>query len=82
MALVGGLDFAHANGIDEIRVYLDNQLVVDQINGLAAVKHSTLKSLHGRVVDSLNTFSDQRVYWIPRERNKPADALVRSELYG
>jgi len=58
-------------------VYVDNQLVVDQINALAAVRSDHLKPYHDRALTLLNKFSDQRVYWVPRERNKEADKLVR-----
>jgi ribonuclease HI len=80
-ALMRGLELASELGIDKIRAFLDNQLVVDQINHMAAVRNENLKYLHGKTLDLLQKFPDHRVYWVPRERNKRADALVRAELY-
>lgn len=76
-ALIKGLELALEHGIGKIRVYVDNQLVVDQINAPAAVRSDHLKPYHDRALTLLNKFSDQRVYWVPRERNKEADKLVR-----
>lgn len=80
-ALIKGLRLALDQEIDKIRVYVDNQLVVDQINSLARVNSAHLKPYHGEVLALLERFADQRVYWVPRERNKDADALVREILY-
>lgn len=68
-------------GIDKLRAYVDNQLVVDQINGLSKVNSEYLKHFHKKVLALLEKFTDQRIYWVPRERNKDADALVRAKLY-
>jgi ribonuclease HI len=81
-ALIKGLQLARDHGIDKIRAFVDNQLVVDQINERSAVKDETLKRLHKQAMELLKMFADQRVYWVPRERNKGADDLVRNELYG
>ena len=80
-ALIKGLEIALEHGIDKIRAYVDNQLVVDQINDLARVNSDRLKPLHSKANDLLAEFADQRVYWVPRERNVVADALVREALY-
>jgi ribonuclease HI len=81
-ALMRGLELAHDLGIDKFRAFLDNQLVVDQINDMAAVRDDHLKPLHQTTMEFLEMFRDTRVYWVPRERNKRADALVREVLYG
>jgi len=80
-ALIKGLELALDNGITKIRAFVDNQLVVDQIDGRAQVDSEHLKPLHEKALTTLSKFSDQRVYWVPRERNKNADALVRAVLY-
>jgi ribonuclease HI len=80
-ALIKGLEIALEHGVDKIRAFVDNQLVVDQIAGLAKVKDSVLKEYHSQTMGLLGRFSDQRVYWIPRERNTEADSLVREVLY-
>ena len=80
-ALIKGLELALDHGIDKIRAFVDNQLVVDQINGRAKVNSEHLKPHYEKALDVLGRFTDQRVYWVPRERNKDADALVRAKLY-
>ena len=79
-ALIKGLEIALENGIDKIRVYLDNQLVVDQINDKAAVIRPHLKPLCEKALNLLKSFPDQRVYWVPRKRNTEADKLAREAL--
>jgi ribonuclease HI len=80
-ALIRGLELARGLGIGKIRAFLDNQIVVDQINEEAAVKSADLKSLYARTCRLLDGFSDCRVYWVPRARSKRADGLVQGVLY-
>jgi len=54
---------------------------VDQINEEAEVKSADLKPLYARTCRLLDWFSDCRVYWVPRARNKRADRLVHGVLY-
>ena len=80
-ALISGLKFAHESRIRKLRAYVDNQTVVDQLNEDGAkVRNETLKRLWREATDLLGQFKDTRVYWIPRERNQVADALVRIQL--
>jgi len=78
-ALNDGLDYATSIGIRQIRVYLDNQVVVDQVDGRATVKDAVLLKLHDATKHLIQDL-DCRVYWVPRERNAAADSLVRREL--
>jgi ribonuclease HI len=41
-ALIEGLRLAREHGIERIRVYTDSELVVDQVNGVGAVRHAPL----------------------------------------
>lgn len=61
-ALIEGLEIAFEHEIGKFRVYVDNQLVVDQINDLARVKSDHLKPLHCKALALLKQFDDQRVY--------------------
>src|SRR3954470_15422874 len=45
-ALIEGLQLARDHGIQRIRVYMDSELVVDQLNGLSAVRKPHLTDLH------------------------------------
>ena len=45
-ALIEGLKLAREYGIQRIRVYMDSELVVDQVNGDAAVRQAHLSELY------------------------------------
>jgi ribonuclease HI len=79
-ALIEGLMLARAHGIERIRVYTDSELVVDQVNGVSAVRQAHLHELH-EVVSGLRAgFKSFRISWVPREWNAEADQLVRDAL--
>lgn len=81
-ALIAGLNFALAQGITRIRVYVDSEFVVDQMNEVAQPKSSDITDLHEEAKRLFAKFPDRRISWVPRERNQEADALVRGILYG
>ena len=79
-ALIEGLMLARAHGIERIRVYTDSELVVDQVNGVSAVRQAHLHELH-EVASGLRAgFKSFRISWVPREWNAEADQLVRNAL--
>ena len=79
-ALIEGLMLARAHGIERIRVYTDSELVVDQVNGVSAVRRAHLHELH-EVASGLRAgFKSFRISWVPREWNAEADQLVRDAL--
>ena len=79
-ALIEGLKLARDHGIQRIRVYMDSELVVDQVNGVSAVKQAHLSELH-EVASGLRAgFKSFRISWVPREWNAEADQLVRDAL--
>jgi ribonuclease HI len=79
-ALIEGLMLARAHGIERIRVYTDSELVVDQVNGVSAVRQPHLHELH-EVASGLRAgFKSFRISWVPREWNAEADQLVRDAL--
>jgi ribonuclease HI len=79
-ALIEGLMLARDHGIQRIRVYMDSELVVDQVNGVAAVKQDHLKELHRDASTLVALFKNIRICWVPREMNTEADQLVRDAL--
>ena len=79
-ALIEGLMLARTHGIEQIRVYTDSELVVDQVNGVSAVREAHLRELH-EVASGLRAgFKSFRISWVPREWNAEADQLVRDAL--
>lgn len=79
-ALIEGLKLAHDHGIQRIRVYMDSELVVDQVNGLFAVRQAHLSELHSVATNLADQFKSIRISWVPREMNTEADQLVRDAL--
>src|SRR6266567_3270985 len=64
-ALIEGLELARDYGIERIRVYLDSELVVDQVNGVSAVRQAHLSELHKVASDLVALFKSIRISWVP-----------------
>lgn len=79
-ALIEGLELARDHGIQRIRVYMDSELVVDQVNGVSAVRQTHLRELHEVASSVIALFESIRISWVPRELNAEADQLVRNAL--
>ena len=79
-ALIAGLKLAHGYGIQRIRVYMDSELVVEQVNGLSAVRQAHLSELHKDARSLVALFKSIRISWVPREMNREADRLVNDAL--
>ena len=79
-ALIEGLKLARSRGIRRIRVFLDSELVVDQVNGRAKVGKEHIRPLHAEVCSLLQEFPNHRLSWIPRKWNAEADALATKAL--
>jgi ribonuclease HI len=60
---------------DDIKFFLDSQLVVNQMNGLYKIKNEELKPLYRQIKDNL-IFEKYSFQYIPREKNQEADRLV------
>jgi ribonuclease HI len=69
-------------GATEVRLRLDSELVVRQIDGRYRVKHPDLQKLFQRVREEARAFSRLIVEHVPREENAQADALVNAALDG
>jgi ribonuclease H / adenosylcobalamin/alpha-ribazole phosphatase len=78
--LIEGLKLAHHHGISRIRVYMDSELVVDQVNGVSAVRQARLKELHEEARSLRAQFVSFRISWVPRKMNTEADQLVQDAL--
>jgi ribonuclease HI len=79
-ALIEGLTLARDYGIERIRVYMDSELVVDQVNGVSAVRQAHLSELHDVASSLVALFKSIRISWVPREMNAEADRLVKDAL--
>ena len=64
----------------DIEVRMDSKLVVEQVSGRWQVKHEGLKPLAREAVSLTATFPAVRLTWVPRARNKDADALANEAM--
>jgi ribonuclease HI len=75
-ALIEGLQLAKGFGVTRIRVYMDAEYIVDQMNERAGANNPATRGLNERARLLLSGFPDHRISWIPREWNRYADRLA------
>ena len=80
LALIDGLRKAAEWKPDRLEVYMDSELVVKQVSGLYKVKNADLAPLHSQAVGLLQSFPEVSVRYVPRERNRGADALANRAI--
>lgn len=61
---------------DAVIVRGDSELVIKQLNGEYKVKSPNLALLHARARELFLRFPDLKFEWVPREKNRDADALT------
>ena len=79
-ALIDGLNFCIDNSIKEIDVFLDSNLVVEQVNKNYKVKAGNLKVLNSKVDELIQEFNFIEISHVYREENKRADQLANMAL--
>ena len=79
-ALIDGLNFCIDNSIKEIDVFLDSNLVVEQVNKNYKVKAENLKVLNSKVDELIQEFNFIEISHVYREENKRADQLANMAL--
>jgi len=80
LALIDGLRKAAEWRPDHLEVYLDSQLVVEQVSGRYKVRNADLQPLHKQAVTLLAGFPRATINHVPRERNRGADALANRAI--
>ena len=79
-ALIDGLNYCIENSIKEIEVFLDSNLVVEQVNKNFKVKAGNLKVLNSQVENMIKEFEYIEFKHVYREENKRADQLANMAL--
>ncbi len=79
-ALRLGLERARELNIKKIDVFMDSQLVVNQMKGLYRVKNQELAPVHQEVAALTKMFDEVTFTYVPREMNKIADGEVNRIL--
>ncbi len=79
-ALRLGLEEAIRQGVQEVHVYMDSLLVVNQMLGIFKVKNRDLWPIHDAIKELLPRFKRVSFAHVPRELNKIADGQVNVAL--
>lgn len=79
-ALIAGLTEAGLLGATEVHVRMDSRLVVEQMAGRWRVKSADLAVLREQASRLADGFARIDYEWIPRERNRRADALANAAM--
>ena len=79
-ALLYGLEEALTLRADEIKINMDSELVVRQINGEYRVKDAGIKELFTTALRALGEFKSFEVRHIDRSKNKEADKLANKAI--
>ena len=85
--LLAGLEGAlRLDPAPDIEVRMDSKLVVEQMSGRWKIKHEDMRRLAGQCQDVVRRIlaggGRVRYTWIPREKNKAADALSNHAMDG
>jgi ribonuclease HI len=78
--LILGLEKALELGIQQLKIEGDSNLVVNQVQGLWKVKEPRLVKYNQKAKELYAKFTEIRIYHIPREENKDADALSKEGI--
>lgn len=79
-ALMAALQHARQHGAATLVIHCDNSVVVEQLSGTAPEPFLRLAPLFDEVRAELRSFASARLVWIPRHRNREADALARAAV--
>ncbi len=79
-AAIIGLEEAVKRGATNVKLFADSELLVKQLNGQYRVKNEGLKPLYQKVKELIAKIGSVEVQYIPRERNKEADALANKAI--
>jgi broad specificity phosphatase PhoE/ribonuclease HI len=78
--LIAGLRAAAELGAAHVDVRMDSKLVVEQMSGRWQIKNPGLRPLAAEAAKLVRRFEGVTFDWIPRERNKDADALANRAM--
>lgn len=79
-ALKLGLEKAQEMNAQSVDVYMDSQLVINQMKGIYKVKNRELLPVHLAIKDLADRFDSVTYTHVPRELNKLADGMVNEIL--
>jgi len=78
--LIAGLEAALELKATHVDARMDSKLVVEQMSGRWQIKNPGLRPLAAEAATLVGRFAKVTFDWIPRERNKAADALANQAM--
>lgn len=75
-ALIAALQWAASNGVGQLHVRADSELLVKQMKGVYRVKHEGLQPLYREALDLCRRIGRVTFEHVRREQNKQADRLA------
>lgn len=78
--LIAGLEAAAEVGATHVELRMDSKLVVEQMSGRWQIKNAALRPLAAHAAALVRGFESVRFGWVPRERNRHADALANAAM--
>ncbi len=81
-ALVRGLEIAAQQGVRQVHVLSDSELLVKQMNGEYRVKNAELQELYRQASELRKEFQAVTLAHVRREQNKRADFLCNEAMDG
>jgi ribonuclease H / adenosylcobalamin/alpha-ribazole phosphatase len=78
--LIAGLTAALDLNATHVEVRMDSKLVVEQMSGRWQIKNPGLRPLAAEAATLVSRFAKVTFEWIPRERNRAADALANQAM--
>jgi ribonuclease HI len=79
-ALIEGLKAVAPWNPDRLEIFLDSNLVVEQVKGKYRVKKPELQKLNEQAMELLKQFADWTIAHVERDRNRGADALANMAI--
>jgi ribonuclease HI len=79
-ALIRGLSAAADVGIKRLQIFLDSELVVNQLLGTYKVRNPRLLRLYEEATSRLRLFDEYAIFHVGRELNQKADRLANEAI--
>ena len=79
-ALIRGLSAAADAGIKRVQIFLDSELVVNQLLGTYKVRNPRLLKLFDEAMSRLRLFDEYAIFHVGRELNQKADRLANEAI--
>ena len=79
-ALIRGLSAAADVGIKGVQIFLDSELVVNQLLGTYKVRNPRLLKLFDEAMSRLRLFDEYAIFHVGRELNQKADRLANEAI--